>query len=78
MSPARMHVSSRRADLDQDLIARDVSEAVVDRLEVVEVEQQHRARFPVAQASGAGVLDAIRQERAIGELRQRVVEGLVA
>ncbi len=53
----------------------DVAEAVVDRLEVVEVEEENSG---VARTHDERVLDAIREERPVGEPGQRVVEGLVA
>ena len=47
--------------------------AVVDRLELVDVEQQHaHARATALQ----GVLETVVEERAVGELRERVVERL--
>ena len=53
----------------------DVAEAVVDRLEVVEVEEENSG---VARTHDERVLDAIREERPVREPGQRVVEGLVA
>ena len=50
-------------------------EAVVDRLEVVEVEEENSG---VARTHDERVLDAIREERPVREPGQRVVEGLVA
>ena len=44
--------SSRRADLDQHLVAGGMPEAVVDRLEVVEVEEDHGEPAPLAAARG--------------------------
>ena len=54
-----------------------MSEAVVDRLEVVEVDEHHRDLRDVPRRAHQGVLDAIGEECAIGELRDGVVEGLV-
>ena len=42
---------TRRRDLDEHLVADRVAERVVDRLEVVEVEEQHRRRAPLPCAS---------------------------
>ena len=52
-------------------------EAVVDGLEVVEVDEHHRDLRDASGGAHQCVLDAIGEERAIGELRHRVVEGLV-
>ena len=61
-------------DLDQQRVAVVVAERVVDLLEAVEVDQQHRGRVVAAQrALGAAV-----QERAVGQAGEGVVQGLVA
>ena len=41
-SPGRRHDSSRRDDRDEQLVADQVAEAVVDDLEAIEIEIQHR------------------------------------
>ena len=60
--------------LDQDVIARGVPQAVVDRLEVVQVDEQHRGIAGLAPLQG--VLDALAEEAAVGQPGQRIVEGL--
>jgi hypothetical protein len=61
-------------DLDQQRVAVVVAERVVDLLEAIEVDQQHRGRVVAAQvALGTPV-----QQSAVGEAGQRVVERLVA
>ena len=61
----------------EDLVAGGVAEAVVDVLEVVEVEEQHRHRPLVAAAPDERVLDAVAEQRAVRQPGERVVEGLV-
>ena len=57
----------------QQLVAGVVSVAVVDRLELVDVEQQHaHARAAALER----VLEAVVEERAVGKLGERVVERL--
>ena len=51
---------------------------VVDELEVVEVEEEHGDRLVVARLARERVLDAVVEERTVGELGERVVEGAVA
>ncbi len=77
---ARDRVAAPRA-LDQALGARAqhaiafaVAEAVVDGLEVVEVDEQHRHAAIAALADRERVLDAVAEQRAIREQGQRVVE----
>ncbi len=73
---AGAHASGDAApDLGQHLVADRVAERVVDRLEVVEVEEQDRGG---ARAVGQRRLDALREERAVREAGERVVEGLMA
>ena len=60
---------------EQQRVAGSVAEFVVDGLEVVHVEEQHRhAAFAGA---NHGVLEALGKQRPIGQLRQRIVKGLV-
>ena len=48
----------------QELVARSVPEAVVDELEVVEVDEGHRGDRRVAAADASqGVLDAVEEQR---------------
>ncbi len=62
-------------DLHQQLIADGVAEAVVDGLEPVEVEHEHRGHVTAELGVGHGLVDALGQEGAVGEVGQRVVEG---
>ena len=45
-------------DLDQQLVADGAPEAVVDRLETVEVEHEHGGEVPTAFGAGDGLVDA--------------------
>ena len=69
--------SSRSATSLQHRVAGGVAEAVVDRLEVVEVDEHHADRCPLAAGAGQRVLDAVGEQRAVGEAGERVVERLV-
>jgi hypothetical protein len=53
-------------------------ENVVHLLEPVEVEAEHRGRVAVAAGVHQGLVQALGQEDAVGEVRQRVVQGEVA
>ena len=64
-------------DLDEDPVAGAVPERVVDRLEVVEVEEEHRDARPAAAPAGEGPLDVVAEEDPVREPGQRVVEGVV-
>ena len=64
-------------DLLQQAVARVVAERVVDLLEVVEVDQHHGRGDVRAAAGGDRLLDAVAEERAVGEPGQRVVQRLV-
>ena len=69
---------SRSATCDQQLVAGAVAEAVVDLLEAVEVEEQHRDRASAARGAAQRVL----RRRSLNSARlaqpgQRVVERLV-
>ena len=65
------------ADRHEQLVAGGVAQAVVHRLEVVEVDEQHRHRRTLARRSGQGVLDPVAEQRLVGQVGQRVVERLV-
>ena len=78
MSPSRRHASEALGDRDEQLVAGGVAEAVVDRLEVVEVDEQHReVAVACAPTRAERVLDAVAEQRLVGEAGERVVERLV-
>ena len=61
-------------DLLQQPVALRVSAGVVDRLEVVEVDEQHADLRVGPRAAGERVLGAVVEQGAVGEPGQRVVE----
>ena len=63
-------------DRDQQLVSDVVAQAVVDGLEVVEVEEEHGGGSVVG--VGQRAADALGEEHAVGQTRQRIVERLVA
>ena len=54
-----------------------MAEAVVDGLEVVEVDEEHGDEVPPPRPALERVRDPLREERAVRETRERVVERLV-
>ena len=77
VSPSRTTCSNRRRELGQQLVAAAVPERVVDGLEVVEVEQQHRDHAVGAGRPAERVVDPVHHQRAVGQAGQRVVQRLV-
>ena len=61
---------------DQHLVARIVAEAVVDLLEPVEVEQQHGDDLIAPSQARERVLEPVREQRAVRQVCQRIVECL--
>ena len=71
-------LAQHAADRDQQLVADRVAEAVVDQLEAIEIEEQHRDEpVGVALQARERAAEAIEEQRAIRQSRQRVVEGVV-
>ena len=64
---------SRAATARQQQVADRVAERIVDVLEAVEVEEQHRELAAPAMRAGDRLSDAVGQQRAIGQAGQRVV-----
>ena len=62
----------------QDRVALAVAEAVVDRLEVVEVHEQHGQRSRRTVGQQERVLEAVDEQGAVGQSGQRVVERQMA
>ena len=60
---------------NQQLVAHFVALGVVDGFEVVQVQQQQGAVLVVVVAGQQGLLDAVAQQAAVGQLGQRVVVG---
>ena len=64
-------------DGDEQEVAGRVAEAVVDRLEVVEVDEEHGEVAVRAGDPRERVLDPIAEEALVGQVGERVVERLV-
>ncbi|MDT4821239.1 hypothetical protein FQZ97_544090 [compost metagenome] len=64
-------------DLDQQLVAGVVAEAVVDHLEAVDVHEGQREAALVARGQGDGLADAVAEQVAVGQAGEAVVVGLV-
>ena len=62
-----------RGDELQHAVAGMMSERVVDLLEAVQVEQQQRQRLALAGGDARRLVETIVQERAVGQVGQRVV-----
>ena len=76
---ARPHAALEPArGADQQLVAGLVSEAVVDRLEAIEIEVEHREQRIAQRAPRAvkQVLEAVEEQRAVREIGERIVERL--
>src|SRR5712664_928067 len=66
------------AHLDEELVSEHVAEAVVDHLEAVDVQHQHREAGlvpPLLQREA--VLEAVEEERAVGQAGEGIVERVV-
>ena len=63
-------------DRHQQAVADVVTEVVVDGLELVEVDEQHRQHAGAAVQARHRLAGAVHQQGAVGELGQRVVQGL--
>ena len=82
---ARQRIAGAKAALepprrrDQELVTDLVPEAVVDRLEAIEIEVEHREQRIAQRAPGAlkQVLQPVEEQRAVREIRERIVERLV-
>ncbi len=55
-----------------------MTEAVVDHLEVVEIEEEHRRSVPGVTAPVEGDLDLLAEQHPVGQHGQRIVQGLVS
>ena len=62
--------------LDQQPVAGQVAEAVVDELELVDVEEQHGDLAVRALGSCKCVIEAIDEERAVRQPREGICQGL--
>ncbi len=71
------HATEAVADGHEELVAGFVSQAVVDDLEVVEVEEEHRDATGAARRAIHRLADPVHEERAVREAGEGVVDGLV-
>ena len=62
---------------DDDLVAARMAEAVVHRLEVVQVDEEHRDLAGLASQPGQRMSDPVVEELPVGQSRQWIVEGLM-
>ena len=76
VSPGRTAPREAARGEREQVVARGVAERVVDGLELVEVDQQHRDGPAVAGVQVQRVLDAVEEHRPVGQARQVVVEGV--
>ena len=76
VSPARMASPNRRGHLLEEPVAGVMAEPVVDLLEPVQVDEQHAHRQAGALRPREGLVEAIAEQRAVGEIREPVVERL--
>jgi hypothetical protein len=65
-------------DRHEEEVARAVPERVVDRLEVVEVEEQHAGDAPGAAPRGDRLLETVVEQHPVRQPRQRVVQEAMA
>ncbi len=80
--PSRGVTRTRRArdalgNAQQELVSGAVAQAVVDELEVVEVEEEHGERPQVALMQLEGVGEPVAEERPVGQAGQPVVKSLM-
>ena len=72
---SRAHAAAQAlGDRHQQRVADAVAERVVDGLEVVDVDEQHGERSP---SSAQLLAHALHEQRAVREVGERVVVGLV-
>ena len=66
-----------RRQRNEELVAGLVAADVIDQLEVVEVHEQHRELGARAPGPGQRVLEAVQEQRPVGQPGERIVVGLV-
>jgi hypothetical protein len=64
-------------DRGEKLVTRGMAEAVVDDLELIEIEEEHRDGRLAAGRDRERVLEAVEEEVSVGKPGEGVVEGLV-
>ena len=72
---ARTHSHQAFGDGLQQLVADRMAERIVDVLEAIQIEEQHRDLLAVARRQGDRLADAVVQQHAVGQAGQEVVLG---
>ncbi len=73
---APAHAADQHArDLDQRFVAGLVAEAVVDQLQSIEIDEQHRRIFIVAAHAADRLVEAAHEAAAVRKLDQRILVG---
>ena len=75
--PGADRVLEPAGGLDEQLVAGLVADGVVDRLEAVEVDEEHGGAAVAGAAAGERLADALGEQRAVGQVGERVVLGVV-
>ena len=78
VSPCTERPRQPQRHLAQQLVAVGVPERVVDLLEAVEVDEQHRCLIVAARGGRERALDPVLEQHTIGQAGQRVVRRLAA
>ena len=68
-------VGQQLRDLDQRLVAGAMAKAVVDHLQPVEVDEEHRRSFAVAAGAVDEALERAHEAAPVGEIDQRILVG---
>ena len=75
VSPGRTESRILCGHRPQQLVPAVVAHAVVDELEVVEIEEDHSHVAGPSQRAGQGQLETVGEENAIGKVGQGIVDG---
>ena len=75
MSLSRIGGLQALADLAQQFVAGGVAQGIVDRLEAVEIEPQHRQGMRLAAGQPQRLLQPVPEQGPIGQFCQRVKMG---
>ena len=75
--PGRTLPRSRSAKRDEELVSGGVAEVVVDRLEAVEVDEEHHRLGSFGRCTLERLVHAAVEQATVREAGERVVEGLV-
>ncbi len=75
--PGAHRVTEPAGGLHQQFVARLMADGVIDLLEAVEVDVEHGGVVVAGPAAGDGLGDALGEQRAVGQVGERVVRGVV-